>query len=95
MSGSRVDGARDVGVILAVKRLAPPPRLRLAPMFSAPVREKVVLAMLVDTLTAASRCERGSPHHRRHARRRGGRGSGRTRRRGTFRSDAAPATPTR
>ena len=54
MSGSRVDGHADIGVIVAVKRLAAA-KTRLAPMFSAPVRESVVLAMLVDTLAAASR----------------------------------------
>jgi 2-phospho-L-lactate/phosphoenolpyruvate guanylyltransferase len=52
MSGSRAEG--DVGIILAVKRLTAA-KTRLAPMFSAPTREKVVLAMLVDTLTAAAR----------------------------------------
>ena len=30
-------------------------KTRLAPVFSAPTRESVVLAMLVDTFTAASR----------------------------------------
>ena len=54
MSGSRADAEGDVGLILAVKRLAAA-KTRLAPMFSAPTREKVVLAMLVDTLTAATR----------------------------------------
>jgi 2-phospho-L-lactate guanylyltransferase len=54
MSGSRADAEGDVGLILAVKRLAAA-KTRLAPMFSAPTREKVVLAMLVDTLTAAAR----------------------------------------
>ncbi|MDP7702984.1 2-phospho-L-lactate guanylyltransferase [Mycobacterium sp. TY815] len=44
----------DVGLIIAVKRLAAA-KTRLAPVFSAPTREGVVLAMLVDTLTAASR----------------------------------------
>ncbi|OBK29832.1 2-phospho-L-lactate guanylyltransferase [Mycobacterium asiaticum] len=47
-------GARgDVGLIIAVKRLAAA-KTRLAPIFSAPTRESVVLAMLVDTLTAAT-----------------------------------------
>jgi 2-phospho-L-lactate guanylyltransferase len=54
MSGSRADAEGDVGLILAVKRLAAA-KTRLAPMFSAPTREKVVLAMLVDTLSAAAR----------------------------------------
>lgn len=44
----------DVGLIIAVKRLAAA-KTRLAPVFSAPTREGVVLAMLVDTLTAATR----------------------------------------
>ncbi|QLL09088.1 2-phospho-L-lactate guanylyltransferase [Mycobacterium vicinigordonae] len=52
MSGARTDG--EVGVIIAVKRLAAA-KTRLAPVFSAPTRESVVLGMLVDTLTAASR----------------------------------------
>ena len=54
MSGNRADGHTDVGVIVAVKRLTAA-KTRLAPIFSAPKRENVVLAMLVDTLTAASR----------------------------------------
>lgn len=57
MSGTRTDGAGevagDVALIIAVKRLAAA-KTRLAPVFSARTREKVVLAMLVDTLTAAS-----------------------------------------
>ncbi|MBW0016447.1 MAG: 2-phospho-L-lactate guanylyltransferase [Mycobacterium sp.] len=54
MSGRRAEGAGDVGLIIAVKRLAAA-KTRLAPVFSAPTRENVVLAMLVDTLTAATR----------------------------------------
>jgi 2-phospho-L-lactate guanylyltransferase len=54
MSGSRADAGADVGLIVAVKRLAAA-KSRLAPVFSAQTREKVVLAMLVDTLTAAAR----------------------------------------
>ncbi len=58
MSGTRADGAGersgDVALIMAVKRLAAA-KTRLAPVFSARTREKVVLAMLVDTLTAAAR----------------------------------------
>ena len=54
MSGSRADDGADVGLIVAVKRLAAA-KTRLAPVFSAQTREKVVLAMLVDTLTAAAR----------------------------------------
>jgi 2-phospho-L-lactate guanylyltransferase len=43
----------DVGLIIAVKRLAAA-KTRLAPVFSAATRERVVLAMLLDTITAAS-----------------------------------------
>ena len=54
MSGTRADGARkDIALIIAVKRLAAA-KTRLAPVFSAPTRESVVLAMLIDTLTAAA-----------------------------------------
>jgi 2-phospho-L-lactate/phosphoenolpyruvate guanylyltransferase len=53
MSG-RADAGGDVGLIVAVKRLAAA-KTRLAPVFSAQTRETVVLAMLVDTLTAAAR----------------------------------------
>jgi 2-phospho-L-lactate guanylyltransferase len=52
MSGSR----GDVGFIIAVKRLAAA-KTRLAPVFSAQTRETVVLAMLVDTIAAATRVE--------------------------------------
>ncbi|OBJ11211.1 2-phospho-L-lactate guanylyltransferase [Mycobacterium sp. 1165196.3] len=58
MSGIRADGsangAGDVALIIAVKRLAAA-KTRLAPVFSARTRESVVLAMLADTLTAAGR----------------------------------------
>lgn len=50
MSGSR---EADIGLVIAVKRLAAA-KTRLAPVFSAASREKVVLAMLIDTITAAS-----------------------------------------
>jgi 2-phospho-L-lactate guanylyltransferase len=56
MSGTRSDAAEsasDVALIVAVKRLAAA-KTRLAPVFSARTRETVVLAMLIDTLTAAS-----------------------------------------
>ena len=43
-------------MIVAVKRLAAA-KTRLAPVFSAQTRENVVLAMLVDTVTAAARVE--------------------------------------
>jgi 2-phospho-L-lactate guanylyltransferase len=54
MSGIRADGAGDIALIIAVKRLAAA-KTRLAPVFSARTRENVVLAMLIDTLTAAGR----------------------------------------
>ncbi|HTY28322.1 MAG TPA: 2-phospho-L-lactate guanylyltransferase, partial [Mycobacterium sp.] len=47
-----MSGAPDVGLIIAVKRLTEA-KTRLAPLFSAGSREQVVLAMLVDTVTAA------------------------------------------
>lgn len=43
----------DIALVIAVKRLAAA-KTRLAPVFSAGTREKVVLAMLIDTITAAS-----------------------------------------
>lgn len=51
MSGTR-NGPADIGLIIAVKRLTAA-KTRLVPVFSAPVRKQVVLAMLVDTITAA------------------------------------------
>ncbi|MGC2655342.1 MAG: 2-phospho-L-lactate guanylyltransferase [Mycobacterium sp.] len=56
MSGARAGSPGDVGVIMAVKRLAVA-KTRLAPEFSPSTRERVVLAMLVDTLTSAARVE--------------------------------------
>jgi 2-phospho-L-lactate guanylyltransferase len=60
MTGTRADGAgenatgpADIALIIAVKRLAAA-KTRLAPVFSARTRETVVLAMLVDTLSAAA-----------------------------------------
>ena len=53
MSGTRADGADDIALIIAVKRLTAA-KTRLAPVFSARTRETVVLAMLVDTVTAAA-----------------------------------------
>ena len=47
-----MSGAAGGGVIIAVERLAAA-KTRLAPVFSAATREQVVLAMLVDTITAA------------------------------------------
>jgi len=44
----------DVGLIIAVKRLAVA-KTRLAPVFSAPTRERVVLAMLLDTIASAAK----------------------------------------
>lgn len=54
MSGTQADGLADVGLIIAVKRLVAA-KTRLAPIFPARTREEVVLAMLVDTITAAAR----------------------------------------
>lgn len=48
------DAPSDVGLIIAVKRLSVA-KTRLAPAFTAATREQVVLAMLVDTISAASR----------------------------------------
>jgi 2-phospho-L-lactate/phosphoenolpyruvate guanylyltransferase len=48
-----MSGDADVGLVIAVKRLGAA-KTRLAPVFSAATRENVVLAMLVDTITAAS-----------------------------------------
>ncbi|MGA7049762.1 MAG: 2-phospho-L-lactate guanylyltransferase [Mycobacterium sp.] len=56
MSGTRADGAGDIALIIAVKRLAAA-KTRLAPVFSARTRENVVLAMLMDTLSAAAGVE--------------------------------------
>ncbi|OBC14339.1 2-phospho-L-lactate guanylyltransferase [Mycobacterium sp. 852013-50091_SCH5140682] len=56
MSGTRPAGTTpdaEVALVIAVKRLTAA-KTRLAPIFSAPTREAVVLAMLVDTITAAS-----------------------------------------
>lgn len=51
MKGS--SGQPEVGVLIAVKRLAAA-KTRLAPVLSASARESLVLAMLVDTVSAAS-----------------------------------------
>jgi 2-phospho-L-lactate guanylyltransferase len=51
MTGSSAQ--REVGVLIAVKRLTAA-KTRLAPVLSASARESLVLAMLVDTVTAAS-----------------------------------------
>ena len=48
-----VPRSTDVALVIAVKRLSAA-KTRLAPIFPADVREAVVLAMLVDTLVAAS-----------------------------------------
>lgn len=47
-----MDACPDVGVIVAVK-LLPAAKTRLSAAFDAPARERLVLAMLTDTLTAA------------------------------------------
>lgn len=54
MNGTRADTTGDAGLIIAVKRLGAA-KTRLAPAFSTSMRENLVLAMLVDTLTAATR----------------------------------------
>lgn len=53
MSSASSDGSPDVGLIIAVKRLNAA-KTRLAPVFSAGTRGGVVLAMLIDTIAAAS-----------------------------------------
>jgi 2-phospho-L-lactate/phosphoenolpyruvate guanylyltransferase len=53
MSGYPAGDRQDVGVIIAVKRLGAA-KTRLAPVLSATGRENIVLAMLVDTISAAS-----------------------------------------
>jgi 2-phospho-L-lactate/phosphoenolpyruvate guanylyltransferase len=50
---AHMSGTADVGLVIAVKRLAAA-KTRLAPVFSAATRESVVLAMLIDTITAIS-----------------------------------------
>lgn len=52
MSGMQTGAAADVGLVIAVKRLAAA-KTRLAPVFSASTRESVVLAMMIDTVRAA------------------------------------------
>jgi 2-phospho-L-lactate guanylyltransferase len=47
-----MSSASEVGLIIAVKRLASA-KTRLAPLFSDAIRERLVLAMLSDTITAA------------------------------------------
>ena len=43
----------DIALVIAVKRLSAA-KTRLAPVFSAATREQIVLAMLIDTIEAAS-----------------------------------------
>lgn len=52
MSG-RENTVADVGLVIAVKRLSAA-KTRLAPVFSGAAREDIVLAMLIDTITAAA-----------------------------------------
>ena len=52
MSGTQTAAPADIGLVIAVKRLAAA-KTRLAPLFSAATREAVVLAMMVDTIRAA------------------------------------------
>jgi 2-phospho-L-lactate guanylyltransferase len=53
MSGTNAGGPADIGLIIAVKRLGAA-KTRLAPAFAPGTRGDVVLAMLVDTINAAS-----------------------------------------
>ena len=52
MNGQSTGASVDMGLIIAVKRLRAA-KTRLAPFVPGPVREQLVLAMLVDTITAA------------------------------------------
>jgi 2-phospho-L-lactate guanylyltransferase len=52
-TGAAQPATSDVALVIAVKRLAAA-KTRLAPVFSSATRESVVLAMLMDTITAAS-----------------------------------------
>lgn len=52
-TGAAKSATSDVALVIAVKRLGAA-KTRLAPVFSAATRESVVLAMLIDTITAAS-----------------------------------------
>ena len=47
-----MSGAPDIGLIIAVKRLSAA-KTRLATLFGTDIRERVVLAMLLDTIAAA------------------------------------------
>ena len=47
-----MSGEPDIGLIIAVKRLSAA-KTRLAALFGTDIRERVVLAMLLDTITAA------------------------------------------
>ncbi|GJF10846.1 2-phospho-L-lactate guanylyltransferase [Mycolicibacterium cyprinidarum] len=53
MSGMTNGMAADIVLVIAVKRLTAA-KTRLAPMFSTANRERIVLAMLIDTIHAAS-----------------------------------------
>ncbi|MCH9728263.1 MAG: 2-phospho-L-lactate guanylyltransferase [Actinomycetia bacterium] len=53
MSGMTGGTTSDIGLVIAVKRLTTA-KTRLAPAFSTSNRENIVLAMLVDTIDAAS-----------------------------------------
>jgi 2-phospho-L-lactate/phosphoenolpyruvate guanylyltransferase len=55
MSGAHRDGHRtESGLVIAIKQLGAA-KTRLAPVFARGTRERVVLAMLADTIAAASR----------------------------------------
>ena len=84
----------DIGLVIAVKRLTAA-KTRLAPVFSAATREGVVLAMLIDTITAALGGAGGAVDHRGHARRRRRRRRPPARRASARRPDADRAIATR
>jgi 2-phospho-L-lactate guanylyltransferase len=52
-TGAAKSATSDIGLVIAVKRLDAA-KTRLAPVFSAATRGSVVLAMLIDTINAAS-----------------------------------------
>ena len=87
MSGTHAGAPADVGLVIAVKRLAAA-KTRLAPVFSAATRESVVLAMLIDTISAASAVSGVARGHRRHPRRGRRRRRAGARRAGADRPDA-------
>ncbi len=94
MSGYPAGGPADVEVIIAVKRLGAA-KTRLAPVLSAAGRENIVLAMLVDTIGAASAVPAVRAHHHRHTRRDGRRDRPRASARAWWPTPPRKATATR